>query len=111
MFYEFKQNNSWGAWKEPAYLIIVEADSNDEADNIAEANGVYFSGLGDCPCCGFRWSHAWADDGEKIPSHYGDPIAEAIEKDDYFKHRGLTIPYAIVIYKDGRKEVYDGKEK
>ena len=33
---------------------------------------------------------------------------EAIEKDDYFKDRGLTIPYAIVIYKDGKKEVYNG---
>lgn len=73
MYYHFHQNNSGGAFANP-YDIIVEADSPEEANEIAQRHGVYFDGTNcqgvcdeewvpyegcycsrDCPCCGDRW--------------------------------------------------------
>lgn len=59
MFYKFDQNNSGGEFNGPKY-VIVEADDEDEAMEIAVGDGdVYFDGVDkgiDCPCCGDRWS-------------------------------------------------------
>ena len=58
MFYEFRQNNSGGVFHLPAIQVFIEADSMDEANRIAERNGLYFDGAGsgrDCLCCGDRW--------------------------------------------------------
>jgi hypothetical protein len=58
MLYEFRQNNSGGSFTGPAEIVFVEADSADEANNIALLNGLYFGGVRngrDCPCCGDRW--------------------------------------------------------
>lgn len=58
MFYEFRQNNSGGVFHLPAIQVFIEADSTDEANRIAERNGLYFDGADDgrdCPCCGDRW--------------------------------------------------------
>jgi hypothetical protein len=78
MFYKYSQNNSGGYWNGPKN-IIVEADSPEQADEIAEQNGVYFNGCftgQDCSCCSNRWSRAWGDGDEK-PEIYG------IASDDY----------------------------
>ena len=57
-FYTFRQNNSGGAFSLPAINVSVEADSADEANDIAESHGVYFDDdyEVDCACCGQRWS-------------------------------------------------------
>ncbi len=56
-FYHFRQNNSGGSFIGPAISVLVEADSADEANAIAEANGIYFDFEYeiDCDCCGMRW--------------------------------------------------------
>jgi hypothetical protein len=60
-FYSFRQNNSGGFFKElenGMFHLIVEADSEEEANEIAQENGVYFDGCKeglDCECCGDRW--------------------------------------------------------
>jgi hypothetical protein len=80
MFYNYRQNNSGGYWIGPKN-VIVEADSSEEADEIAQQNGVYFDGISsgnDCSCCGDRWSRAW-DDGDEKPEIYGE---NAVPSDD-----------------------------
>lgn len=62
MFYEYRQNNSGGRFRSPAVTVFVEADTQDEADTIAERNGLYFEGVEDgrdCACCGDRWYRAY----------------------------------------------------
>ena len=69
--FRFWQNNSGGGWAdiEPVtpnvrtdgHDVYIEAESSDEADKIAEANGIYFGGVSegiDCECCGDRWYRA-----------------------------------------------------
>jgi len=68
-YWEYNQNNSGGFWKLPAITVLVEADSEAEADSIAKENGVYFSYFsgreGDClECCGPRWSAPYSVMGE-----------------------------------------------
>lgn len=84
MFYLYNQNNSGGRFLHnmPHYLL-VEANSANEADSIAEANGVYFNGVAngiDCACCGDRWDTADPLDAKEIPYVYqeGD-LAEYTE--------------------------------
>ena len=58
MFYYFNQNNSGGGFDLKAEAVIVEANSADEANTIAQTVGVYFDGVAideDCECCGDRW--------------------------------------------------------
>jgi hypothetical protein len=68
MFYTFVQNNSFGTFVEDDNLdefVIIEAESADEANHIAESIGIYFDGVEkgiDCPCCGDRWYEV--SDGE-----------------------------------------------
>lgn len=77
-FFEFHQNNSRGVFYGPA-LIIVEAESKAEANEIAERDGeIYFDGVEDghdCPCCGDRWSPCWGD-GSDQPESFGNPVEE-----------------------------------
>lgn len=75
MFYNYHQNNSGGFFKGPA-IVIVEADSHEEADEIAQENGVYFDGVSkgiDCECCGSRWSRSWWDP-TNTPEYYGEDV-------------------------------------
>lgn len=61
MLYEFRQNNSGGAFVINRNLDInlwIEADSPEDANKTAQSIGVYFDGceIGvDCSCCGDRW--------------------------------------------------------
>lgn len=56
MLYVYDQNNSGGYFIDPAILVVVDADSPEEADSLALENGVYFNSSADCECCGPRWS-------------------------------------------------------
>lgn len=74
-YYTYCQNNSFGVFKGPWY-VIVEAPDADTANQIAERNGLYFNGIAagiDCPCCGDRWHRAWEIDATDAPEIYGEP--------------------------------------
>jgi hypothetical protein len=78
MFFTFSQNNSFGTFVEDDNLdefVIIEAESADEANHIAESIGIYFNGVEkgfDCPCCGDRWYEiSNGDDGKEKPEIYG----------------------------------------
>jgi hypothetical protein len=78
MFYTYRQNNSGGYFVGPT-TVIVEADNADEANQIAEANDLYFDGCStgdDCSCCGDRWHRQYSDDGTLQPEIYGNPAVE-----------------------------------
>lgn len=56
--YSFRQNNSGGWFHVPAITVYVHADTPEQANAVAEANGLYFHGVSkglDCECCGDRW--------------------------------------------------------
>lgn len=63
--YHFRQNNSGGHFVSTPDLdvnVFVEAHTYREANDLAEAVGVYFNGCSsgrDCSCCGDRWSPQW----------------------------------------------------
>jgi hypothetical protein len=62
MFYSFNQHNSGEEFvvnDKVCHCVIVEADSLEEAIEIAENIGCYWDGVSkgiDCECCGDRWS-------------------------------------------------------
>lgn len=84
MFFTFSQNNSGGAFYEDhptgvSKIVIIEAESADEANKRAEDIGLYFYGCDDgrdCSCCGDRWYPTSDRDGEKTPSIYGTPVSD-----------------------------------
>lgn len=93
-FYTYKQNNSGGFFSGPE-VVIVEADSAAEADNIAQDNGVYFHGVSlglDCSCCGNRWTSQvdWDEEGEAEPLIYGE------KPEEYRNYRGENPEILIV---------------
>ena len=76
-FYTFSQNNC-GVLIGPEY-IIIEADSSDDANEIAEEHGIYFNGCqtgDDCGCCGDRWAQATKYDATEKPEIYSEDPAE-----------------------------------
>lgn len=64
MLYAYYQNNSGGIsdfYPENGItdIVVIEADSCEEADTKAERIGLYFDGCSvdiDCSCCGDRWT-------------------------------------------------------
>lgn len=60
-FFCYRQNNSGGSFvvdDNVTVNVYIQANSMDEANNIAESIGIYFNGceMGrDCSCCGDRW--------------------------------------------------------
>ena len=97
-FYTYSQNNSGGFFCEPAKYVIVEADSQDEANEIAQEHGVYFNGCAtgvDCSCCGDRWYPCWEDATDE-PMIYNTPAAEY--KDDFLRD---PVPVYVCYRKDG----------
>lgn len=104
MFYTFTQHNSWGEWvfdENLAHFTIVEANTKDEALEIAEKLGIYFNGVNqgiDCECCGDRWDDY--TEGSLTPKIYGKDISEQT-----FYHWGKdTDAQVIVHYLNGDKE-------
>lgn len=85
-FFTYRQNNSYGRFYGPMY-VIIEAFDAVQADTIAEGHGLYFFGVAygrDCSCCGDRWSMAYEGDGNDSPLIYGkkpDP-----ERETYIIH-------------------------
>lgn len=73
-FYEFSQNNSGGSFvvdDKVCHRLFVEAESEDEANSIAENLGCYWNGVdegSDCPCCGDRWYSGYPIDLESRSS-------------------------------------------
>jgi hypothetical protein len=61
-FYCFRQNNSGGSFvydRNLAQKVIIEAETADEANDLAKNLGIYFDGCDrgwDCRCCGDRWN-------------------------------------------------------
>lgn len=104
MFYTFGQNNSGGSFVQDeniSHYVIIEASSAAEADKLAESKGLYFDGEGDCPCCGNRWSNAWYDEGDDVPSIYEKPVTE------YRASYGFMSEYETVVhYLSGKIEYY-----
>ena len=85
MYFTFNQNNSGGTFdldKEQGitYFVIIEADDFDDANDRAENIGLYFDGIGDCPCCGDRWhKQDCSEDGTEVPNVYERSPAEYVE--------------------------------
>ena len=59
-YYTYRQNNSGGSFVSPAMNVVIKAETPEQADTIAIANGIYFDDNYeiDCSCCGTRWDRA-----------------------------------------------------
>jgi len=85
-WFTFHQNNSGGDFivdNDVDTNVIVQAHNADEANELAQRVGIYFSGVDDgidCECCGDRWRTIWSDDeGTDVPSIYGHPVAWSLD--------------------------------
>lgn len=103
MFYTFRQNNSGGVFEvndSVKHYVIIEADSAEEANDIASENtDIYFNGVDknmDCECCGDRWFVVDELDGTETPTIYGVDVFKYKDALPSFK------PEYIIYYKDGR---------
>jgi hypothetical protein len=112
-FYYFNQNNSGGRFTEDpkqglAHHVIIEADSAKEANDRAEAAGLYFDGIAkghDCDCCGDRWSPVGGA-GDASPMVYGEKVldwqAASDRKFDKFSNiKWMQDAEGYIHYKDG----------
>jgi hypothetical protein len=65
-WFDYRQNNSGGSFTGEYLYIFVEANSPEQADEVAEEHGVYFDDdyTRDCNCCGTRWSRAYGTGSE-----------------------------------------------
>lgn len=109
MFYNFRQNSSFGRWVTDENLttnVIIEADNAEQANARAEALGIYFDGCDDdidCPCCGDRWYPVSEFDAEETPSIYGEPASDW----KHAKNRMIwNNPDVIIHHADGTKTTY-----
>lgn len=105
MFYTFIQNNSGGEWifnENLAHFTIVEANTYDDALEIAEKLEIYFNGVArgiDCSCCGDRWDD-YNNNNSQTPKIYEKDISEQT-----FYHWGKdTDAQVIVHYLNGDKK-------
>ena len=106
MFYTYHQNNSGGNFDRDdrvAETVIIEANSPDDGNYLAECVGIYFNGVEaghDCSCCGDRWHSVWQE-GTEVPEIYAkDPAKHVPYCTD------ADQPYCYVYYLDGRVESY-----
>jgi len=82
--YEFNQNNSGGSFvvdDKLCHRLLIEAESVDEASDIAENLGVYYNGCEsgmDCECCGDRWYRPW--NSNTFPYSYGTFTSDEANK-------------------------------
>ena len=87
-FYCFRQNNSGGQFIGDV-VINIEADSAEEANEIALDNGIYFDGVEedkDCECCGDRWHRVRED--ERYVADFPHDTGISLERCNY--------PYKII---------------
>lgn len=81
-YYTYHQNNSGGYFELPAIDVVVKADSPEQADAIAEANGIHFNS--GCSCCGDRWSRASDfDASDVVPEITEDSIRYTRKGNDW----------------------------
>jgi hypothetical protein len=84
MFFRFEQNNAGGFFVEGLpETLFVEAPSPDEANTIAEANGVDFSD--GCHCCGDRWNRVYDIQHGMDAIAFAEAIALAIEFNNTYR--------------------------
>ena len=101
-FYTYRQNNSGGFFKEPAINIVIEADGFEEANAIAEANGVYFEDRGDCvSCCGSRWQAMEASD-EQSDWYVKDHLEEIQEAEGWIASLYEGHKWELVVKKEAK---------
>ena len=114
-WYTYSQNNSGGSFvlnESVGHYVFVEAPTAEEANRIAEDNGLYFDGCRDgrdCSCCGDRWYPQWREDsGYDYPDLYGEDIRDLYDFYDVLtmaadkvtdEYRG----YVVVYRHDGMK--------
>lgn len=66
----YRQNNSAGRFIGPKTITVV-AETAEQANELAIAQGAYFNGVSkglDCECCGDRWYRKTAPDFEALDS-------------------------------------------
>ena len=101
-FYIFDQNNSGGYWdKVLGYVVIIEAETPEKANEKAEEIGIYFDGVEtgeDCPCCGDRWCRVEDDYDTVKPENLKEEFEEIKA---YQKNWGLS---STIYYAYGRVE-------
>lgn len=106
MYFHFCQNNSGGSFdvdERVAEHVIIEANSADHANEIAEGIGIYFNGVDDgqdCECCGDRWYSVWG-------KGYDEPLIYDQKPEQYRSLFGVDeSPYCHVYHLDGLKQTY-----
>lgn len=116
MFYNYSQNNSGGSF----YGVTeywIEADSPDEADDIAEmSTDIYFNGCDtgmDCSCCGDRWYRTESYAAAEEPLYRDIPVDENLVENiaqkalDPTEDNSFLIPWweqhLCVVYSDGTR--------
>lgn len=107
-FYSYNQNNSGGSFQYDAargisHWVIVEADNETDATIRAEQIGLYFTGYGDCSCCGNRWYDS--PDSSAVPSVYSAEVhpGDLMPRGD-FNSKWIDGYEGFIHYVDGRVE-------
>ena len=108
-FYEISQNNSGGFFVEDDKLchrLYIEAETSEEATEIAEGLGCYWDGCSDgtdCSCCGDRWYPP--QDEVELPAIW-DKETKLKTIEEYAQHvaneYGDDPVDSRIFYKDGR---------
>ncbi|MGW0929577.1 DUF7296 family protein [Streptomyces sp. NPDC002644] len=112
-FYTYNQNNSGGGFTVDyadgiGHFVIIEADSADDANEMAREIGLYFDGVSndiDCECCGDRWYEA-RNTGDGVPTLYGEPVEESSVVTDRTYWNTVFVHYA-----DGNVKWFGGEEE
>ena len=80
-FFTFNQNNSGGSFvsnETVDHFVIIQAENTRQANDKAEAVGIYFNGCDqdiDCSCCGDRWYATYGEGTDKAEV-YGKPASK-----------------------------------
>lgn len=110
MIFLTRQNNSGGHFGPPAVFVFVEADSPEEANNLASVDiefcgdsGYYaeYDACGCCPCCGHRWNTI--DDYDEVTKDGADYYfgeKSMARSEDMTTYMGATA-FALITPKDG----------
>lgn len=107
-FFTYRQNNSGSEWvinDALSHIVIIEATSAAQADELAIRKGIYFDGVSrsrDCKCCGDRWNQASDAYGTGIPTIYSESLSEYVENLLVDKGR-FYYKEVIVYYSSGNK--------